>query len=212
MTNKSFPLMILTAMLSLTAVPAGAGILTYSTLGGWQAAGPQAGTITFEGVSIPANFTSFTISPLTFSASNGHTLAIANNFGPGTGNFLLNPSPTNIAGDNTVFGLGFDFRCYSCDGLTATITVTDASGSTPFSVATTSVGISNFFAVRSTLSIQNLQISFGGANPYVALDNVAFGGAAPADTPEAATMILIGTGLALIARYRKYSPQLTATA
>lgn len=199
MKNKTLFLTTLAAALSLVAVPASAGIVTYGTLSGW---GTGLGTVTFEGVTIPSGFSTFTLSPLTFSSLNGNNLTISNNFGPGSGNFLLNASPTNIAGDGTVFGLAFNFRCYGCDGQVATITVTDSTGNTVFTVPTTSAGISNFFGVRSDLAIQNLQISFGGAFPFVAVDNVAY---AAQNTPEAATMILIGAGLALLTRFRKYS-------
>lgn len=204
MNKNLLSLISVVGALALSVVPASAGILTYATSGAWQGAGLQTGIITFESVTIPANYSSFAIPPLTFSSTLGNSLSIANDvYGPGSGKYLLNASPTNIAADGTVFGLAFNFRCYSCDGRTATITVVDSSGPTAFSVATTSTGISNFFGIRSDLAITSVNISFSGATPYVALDNVAYGPGS--DTPEAATLILIGTGLGIIARYRKHA-------
>lgn len=203
MKNKKLSLTILATALSLALVPATAGVFSYGTLTDWQTAGTQTGTVTFEGLTIPGSSTAFTTSGLTFSTGDPlHFLSLYNNgFGPGSGNFLVNASPTFINTNGTVFGLALNFRCYSCDPQTATMSVTDSSGVTNF-IATTS-GLSNFIGFRSTLAIQMLQIAFSGSQPFVALDNISFGPAS--DTPEAATLILIGSGLGLIARYRRYA-------
>ena len=169
MKNQKLSLTILAAALSLAVVPVTAGVLSYGTLADWQAAGTLTGTVTFEGLTIPGSSTSYTTSGLTFSTGDPlHFLSLNNNgFGPGSGNFLVNASPTFINPNGTVFGLAFNFRCYSCDPQTATISVTDSSGVTNF-IATTS-GISNFIGFRSTLAIQTLQIGFSGSQPFVAL-------------------------------------------
>jgi len=201
-----------TLVFCLADVSATAGVLTYTALIDWQTAGPPAAdTITFEGLTIPSSSTAYAVGPITFSTGDPlHFLSLFNTgFGPGSGNFLVNASPTYFTPDSTVFGIGFNFRCYGCDPSTATISVTNSFGVTTFSATTVSPGLSNFIGVRSDSAIQSLVISFNGVNPFVAVDNVAYAGA---DAPEAATLILMGTGLAFIARYRRYASHRPAAA
>ena len=96
------------------------------------------------------------------------------------------------------------------------ITITDAnSGSYTYNGFSTPT----YFAFRSDIAVASVVVTYPGN--YVALDDVSYGGQAsgggggtppPSDTPEAGTIIMIGTGLLACARYRKFaigSPQAT---
>ena len=206
MKNKTLFLTTLAAALSLVAVPASAGIVTYTDLATWTQAGPVNGPLTFTGLSATNYNTPLVVTPLQFGAGFSTYLSVLNNgFGPGTGNFIatldnVTVSPTTgFAG--TVYGLGFNLKCYACGSpQNATITITDVNNAVyTFSALSTP----NYFGFRSTAAVSTVNISYGGGNNNtVALDDVGYAGQ---DTPEAATMILIGTGLAVLTRFRKYS-------
>jgi len=89
------------------------------------------------------------------------------------------------------------------------VVVTDANN---ISYTYTGMLTSGFWGIRSDLALSTVKVSYG--TDYVAIDDVIYGGQAQigggdppptGDTPEAATLILIGTGLGVIARYRRYS-------
>ena len=199
----------------LLVAPVSAGALTYSTSTAWNAAGPVDGTLTFTGLTPGGYVSPLTVAPFVFTALFGTTLGITDQFGPGTGNFIYTLKAMQISpvAVGTIFGLGFNIKCYSSGCSSAqSIVVTDV-GNNSFTYS--NIALPGFWGVRSDLAIANIQVTFPTNSDYVAIDDVSFGSAAtgggtPADTPEAATLILIGTGLGLIARYRRYSSNLAA--
>ena len=204
MKNKTLSLKLVAAIVSM-AVPGSAGVLTFGSLSSWQSAGTTTTTTTFDGVNIVANTTtSYTVAPVTFVAATGYYLTVANTiYGPGSGNFLSSPSPLLLNPNSSVYGLAFDFNCYGCNGANGTVTVTDSGGTTFSPVTFSATGHTTFFGVRSDLSIQSVRISFDSSNgaPTVAVDNVASDTTAP--VPEPTTVLMIGGGLALMARLSK---------
>jgi hypothetical protein len=186
-----------------------AGTVTYSTLSAWNADGTNNGVITFTTASLGVYQSPQTFDQVAFYATIGSppTLQIAGNFGPGTGNFIATIQSMILgpASASTIFGLGFNLGCYSCSGnQTPSVVVTDVNNNIfTFSGMSTP----GFWGVRSDVALSTVRVSYG--TDYVALDNIAFstqGNDPPptGDTPEAATLILIGTGLGVIARYRRY--------
>jgi hypothetical protein len=198
---------------ALLVAPVFAGALTYSTSTAWNAAGPVDGTVTFTDLTPGGYVSPLTVPPFVFTALVGSTLGITNAFGPGTGNFIYTLKAMQISpvATGAIFGLGFNIRCYSSGcGSAESIIVTDV-GNNSFTYS--GVSLPGFWGVRSDLAIANIRITFPTTSDTVAIDDVSFGsdatgGGTPADTPEAATLILIGTGLGLIARYRRYSSNL----
>jgi len=111
-----------------------------------------------------------------------------------------------------IYGLGFNLGCYSsgCSSVQS-IVVKDVNNNIFTYGGVTTPG---FWGIRSDLAIASIQIMFPTNNDYVAIDDLGYGGLAqvggggdppPGETPEVATLILIGTGLGVIARYRRYS-------
>ena len=165
--------------------------------------GPVAGTITLSGITAQNYNTPLVVSPLQFGAGSTNYLSVLSQYGPGTGNFVATYNNVNVDATSgfagTVYGLGFNLECYSCTGTpNAVITVTDSSNAV---FTFSALSSANYFGIRSGLAISNVNISYGTAG-YAALDDVGYGGS---NTPEAATLFLIGTGLAFFYRYRKYS-------
>jgi hypothetical protein len=193
--------------------PTFGGALTYASSAAWLAAGPSSGSIDFSAQTGP--YTSpFTVAPLTFSALLGSTIGIGSAFGPGTGKFAYTLTSMQISPTTpgAIYGLGFNLGCYISGCSSAqSIVVTDTSNNV---FTYTNIATPGFWGVRSDVAIASIRITLPTTNDYVAIDDVSYGGqaqsgggggTAPGDTPEAATLILIGTGLALIARYRRYA-------
>ena len=204
MTNKTLSRTLLVVTLALSIVTLSAGVLSYADVASWTAAGPVNGTLTFTGLAASNYNTPLVVSPLQFAAGASQYLTIFNQYGPGSGNFLATYSsmilsPTSSF-NGTIYGIGFNLGCYSCSGTPSPlITVTDsASNVFTFNGASTP----GYLGFRSDLAISTINISYGAGN-YVAVDDVGYGSAAQ-NTPEAATLLLIGTGLGLMARFRRH--------
>ena len=206
MKNKILFTSLLAVTLSVAIIPASAGALTYTSLTAWQAAGPQTGTIDFESVATGSYLSPLTISGIQFSSTAA--LGILSSYGPGAGRFVMtSASSLTITPSAGIFGLGFDLGCYSCGG-TAPLSITVVGiDSVPY-IFTGLPPTNEFWGVRlDSAAIQSVTITFG-TSQYPAVDNLAYGGQASGgaggDTPEAATLILIGTGLAVIAKCRRF--------
>ena len=207
MKNKILSIALLTAAVTL---PTEAGVVSYATLSDWQSAGTVTGTLTFAGVAITPNSVSqYAIPPFTFASANSSSFLSSIDatsplsiYGPGSGTFLTSPSPLNIIANTSLFGLSFDFNCYGCNGSDATVTVTTSAGNSSFLFPGT--GHTTFLGVRSDLAIQNIQVAFSGSVlPFVGIDNVGYSDINGASTPEPASLLMIGGGLAFIAQYRR---------
>lgn len=191
-----------------------AGTFTYnSTLSNWTGVGyTPTSTYDFESASTGGSATSFmTLGGYSFNAPSN--ALIINTNAPtwvGTGKYLLTyGNGYTLTIPNTgIFALGFNLGCAFCGGTAATsITATDKDGATYTvnSVPTTTNAPSAFWGISSTSALTTIQFNFGTS--YFGIDNIISGGQAPqapANTPESASLILIGTGLAIMARYRRY--------
>jgi hypothetical protein len=106
---------------------------------------------------------------------------------------------------------GFDLMTFSPQAGSFTITMPADLGGGTYVVNTANRPTRSWFGITSDTSISSIQIAVNGVNPVThvgsipLLDNFKFGAAAeqPADTPEVATFILIGTGLAAM----RYGPR-----
>ena len=200
----------MTVLLAATIGSTQAGVVTYTNLGSWSTAGPVDGTISFSGLTSGGSYSSpLTMTPLIFTALVGTSLGVLNTFGPGTGNFIYTLGSLKITpqGGTNVFGLGFNLGCYACSGTqTPSVTILDVNNNTFNYSAMTTPG---FWGFRSDIGIASVSVSYGG--DYVSVDDVTYGqtsggtGSGGADTPEIGTIIMMATGLALFARYRKFA-------
>jgi hypothetical protein len=173
---------------------------------------------------------SLTLAPVTFSYVGGGlstsgidvvagTGAGGNGFDPANNALFVNSSAgigvdtlqITFAPGTTVNAFGFDIKASNhptIDPSPATpaqyrVTITDDSGTNQFVVNSTDYNSFSFVGFTGSnitqISIASLSATFG--QPYV--DNFRFTAQAPAATPEPATMILFGTGLAGIASFAR---------
>jgi len=185
--------------LAFAATPAFAGVVAYSSESDFASAVTIAGTDTFETFTPGGGLISDVTSGLL--SFGGVSKGIGTAYGPGTGQFLASYAAVNIypvsSAVGTIYGIGFDIGCYSCDlgNPNDTVVVTDSGGAQyTFSAPT----LNNFWGVGSTVAIGSIDISIGSYG-FVSLDNVSYGSlASPGDTPEPATFVLTFVGLTLL--------------
>jgi hypothetical protein len=195
-------------------------ITTYSTAASWQAA-TTAGyqTVTFEGLTAPGTVTDYyspsgvTNSGVEFigyssgGASDVQVIdtTISSYYNDGSGDALLqtmnrpnssSPLPyINIVLPANVTSLSLDLWTASSAGMTYSITV---AGNT-YNVPTVGGNTETFWGITSTSPITSLQLDVpsstynGGTDAF--LDNFSFGADDMSAAPEAATYLLIGSGL-----------------
>src|SRR5260370_28427815 len=188
-------------------------ITTSSSLASWQAAASGISTIDFTSTAVGTTGGTLTVGGVQFMGytSNGTSESVHNTTGFsygdfGTGNALY----TIIAGTtlpyihivlpSAVTAAGMNLWTRSSAGLSFTVTV----AGTPFTVATNSAPASGvrtppYFGVTSDTPFTTIDLSLPAWNTnigtYQFVDNVSYGSAAATDTPEAATCLLIRSGL-----------------
>lgn len=214
---------------TLALVPAYATtITTYSDPTSWAAA-TTAGyqTVTFEGLTAPGTVTNY------YSASGvtsdgvefiGYTFAgvsdiqvidtsISSYYNDGTGDAVIqsmnrpnssSPLPyINIVLPTNVTAFGMDLWTASPAALSYTITV----AGNQYTVPTVNQNTETFFGITSDTPISSLQLTLassaynGGSDAF--LDNFSFGASDLTAAPEAATYLLIGSGLIGLVILRK---------
>jgi hypothetical protein len=191
------------AALGTTVAPASAAsITTYTNLANWLAVSSGDQLIDFENGSLTngfgVQFTGLGIGTIDTSITSWM------NFGTVTAAFINpNSTPTpsiRILLPTPVTAFGLNLFSANPNGMGFTISLL----STPFTLATTNgspngTSTSTFFGVTSDTPFSIIDVALLGApgGTYELVDNVRFGTAQlPADpTPEAATFLLIGSGL-----------------
>ena len=233
MQNKTLSGILVTATLAVLTVPASAGIVLYTNQALWQAAVTGAstsavdlsGAVGFFGPSYASGGLTFTGNP-TPPQYNG----IPYVFGSGTpsaffgnqyyvfGNGLLTIS---MPGAANIFSIAFNEGCSSgCNpslqNLVTATSTTDSSttlfNQSPYAnwpnLNVSGIGTAPlFFGIVSTSPLTQIVLTSHDTVPNIAVGDITTAGQS---TPEAATLILIGTGLGVIARYRRYSTSVSA--
>jgi hypothetical protein len=197
--------------LVLAVVPGSATTITqYNDFASWQAAtlsgfqlidfqSSTTGTfssvsfpgVQFSGIGGPSN--TIMIMDTTFLGWNSGKAAFINTNQSQTMNIILAPAVTAFA---------FNVFSASPHGQTFTISV----NGTPYVVPTNDLPNSpTFFGITSDSPITALSVALATASPsaYILVDNVSFGTAQISQTPEAATLLLIGSGLVGMMALRK---------
>jgi hypothetical protein len=202
------------------------GDIGYTTLAAWQAAVTETGVDTFEGVAPSGGDKTYNNSagytdPLGMDFvgafnSGAYLLEIVDslfpptpwwNFGSGA-SLASGPSSTN-AQPSIVVTLPASVTAISLDVMTygnnVPVTLTASDGSTE--TVSTASRAQTFYGFTFSAPVSTFTVSIPGApnSTYVLLDNFAIG-AADMDTPESATMLLIGIGLVFMAVLGKRRP------
>jgi len=213
--NFSYLIVVGIAAVTITVAPASATtITTYSTLASWQAMTGGEALMDFN-TGILSN------AAVQFSGLGGFAIAIDDpavnswqNFGTGKAAYVFINSTTSvpyihIALLTPVNAFGLNVFSANPNALAFTVNVDTAAtyskgNGTPYSVATYNIGTAPaFFGVTSDTPITYIDLTLTGAplSAYEFVDN--FRTAQAAQTPEAATLLLIGSGLVGIMALRR---------
>ena len=217
--NKLFIATLLVASFTVAAVPASAAILAYSSQSAWQAAlasGTTTSSLDFSNAQ--AIFAaSYTNGGLTFTGNGANygnnvpyifgsatTSSLFNNQFYLFGNGLVNSA---ILSTSNVYAVGFYVGCSANCGtyaqiISATSTTDSATLSTNPSFNWTGSSV-QFVGIVSTSPLTQFQITSQTVVPNISVGNITIGTQDPSATPEAATLLLIGSGLGVIARFRR---------
>jgi hypothetical protein len=227
---KTFLLLALAALV-WTATPAYSSISTFSNLADWQAAASGVQVIDFSGLNSPGPITDYstgvglTVSNIQFiglTASGAASLQVLDtsqfswdNYG--SGDALMqsmnragsDPSPhIHVVFLTPVTAFGTDLFTATPHALSFAISLFG----TQYAAPTLDQPNRAFWGVTSDTPISYVDFTIPDAtwngNTVAFLDNFRFGTAQgteepPADTPEAATLLLIGSGLVGLASLRK---------
>lgn len=198
-------LIVLTiAALALSVAPACATtITTYNSLASWAAVSNEAHLIDFENGSLAGFGVSFT--GLSGALGILDTTGSFWDFGTHKAAYInTNSAPTPtihivLPASVTAFGL------YLFSGNPNGLTFTIGTLSNTFSVATNPTPTPAFFGATSDTPFNTIDITLAGApgGAYELIDNFRFGTSQVDPTPEAATFLLIGSGLIGIMALRK---------
>jgi len=203
--NVRFLIVLSIVSLTLTVAPACAtSITTYTTLASWLAASNEAHMIDFENGSLTTFGVSFTglsgtlgvidTAGISWMDFGTHKAAYINtNSAPAPTIHIVLPAAV------TAFGL----YLFSANPNTLTFTVTTMS--TPFTVATNPTPTPAFFGATSDTPFTMIDVTLTGApgGAYELIDNFRFGTSQVDQAPEAATFLLIGSGLVGLMGLRK---------
>lgn len=215
---------LFSALIAMTP-PARATLITYTTPAAFAAAASGLTTIDFEGIATANSFTSYntaaglTVSGVQFigqQSATAYSLQVVNpgatttyyDWGSGAG--LKGPS-YNIAGFTpyididlpaSISALGVDLMTGSPNGLTYQVSVAGSN----FTIATATRPTRTFFGVTSSAPFSTVRLTLTGTvqsdSSYALIDNVKFG-AAGSQTAEASSLVLIGSGLAMLGSVRR---------
>jgi hypothetical protein len=200
----------------LSMVACQAATVTTTTLAAWQAAGSQSGIVDFE--SAPSgNVASFVLSGVTFAHTDTPAstpwLTVANFAAFSSGRSLRGTAGSDGVGLRIVlpadtYRVGFFLVNYSVSNPTlsgpVTLRVNNVIETSSLATLPVSPGPVSFYSISDSIPITSITITSN--NFYVPfIDNFVWGGnePPPAETPEAATAILIGSALLLLPTLRR---------
>lgn len=209
---------------ALTAGSANAGVILYSTAGAWSAAVAGLTTTNVDMSNAPGVFaSSFTATGVTFTgnpwiigANNSNNFDYPNAYLFGYGQVSM-----SISASSNVYGIAFNWGCSSnCGYFAQNLTVTTGAGQQtlvdiPYPTYNWTQGINGTYYLFSTSPITQVTLSGTSTQPNIALDGIQLAsgvasGGGGGNTPEGATMVLMGTGLLALAALRKAQISRTA--
>jgi hypothetical protein len=201
MFGKKISLMIALSIAALTVAPASATtIATYTDLASWTAAASGTQLLNFENGCLTSCL------GVSFIGLGGAgtigiydtTTASWINFGTGKAAFINTNSATTIRIVVPTMVTAFGFNLFSANPNSLNFTISTLSST--FNVTTNPTPTPAFFGGTSDTPFNTIDVKLAGtpASAYALIDNFQFGtAAAPAidPAPEAATFLLIGSGL-----------------
>jgi hypothetical protein len=137
----------------------------------------------------------------------------ANNWDGGTDPVLAVPGTgtafdtITIALPANVYAFGVDLLYLQTGSSGAPYLISVNGGSNLTGGAPTGLPGSNFFGYSSTTAITSITIYMGGEQSSLGLDNLELGTTADAQTPEAVTFLMIGSGLLMLRFGRRWLPR-----
>jgi hypothetical protein len=173
---------------------------------------PTSTLITFAGLADGTEVNGLTVGGVTFAYSLGNGAVIIDG-GPGITNNVAPPNIVSV-GNNTgtlivtlptqanLFGYGY--AILNTVPITNATTISLFSGVTPlgslsYNGVPDPIFSGGFAGIQSTIPFNRVQVTFNSAAaPAFALDNIRFANTTTA-VPEPTTLLLLGTGLAIVA-------------
>ncbi len=173
---------------------------------------PTSTLITFAGLADGTEVNGLTVGGVTFAYSLGNGAVIIDG-GPGITNNVAPPNIVSV-GNNTgtlfvtlptqanLFGYGY--AILNTVPITNATTISIFSGVTPlgslsYNGVPDPIFSGGFAGIQSTIPFNRVQVTFNSAAaPAFALDNIRFANTTTA-VPEPTTLLLLGTGLAIVA-------------
>jgi hypothetical protein len=216
--------LILLALITLAwnVTPAYSTVVTYNDLASWSAATSGDQTINFTGkanggaIQDYSNATGVAYSDVQFIGitANGYGLDVPDTnimtwYSFGTGEALAQPTNRgasdavpyiHVVFTTPVTAFGLNLFSYSSNGMSFAATLQG----TNYTIATSATAPPTFWGVTSDTPISSVNFALQGTTPnggsVAFLDNLTYGAAStggppPDQTPEAATLLLIGSGL-----------------